>query len=48
MSKTKIIRPSADAILMNTQKDWMPATSAYDTVNSTPSRMDDPYAHVLE
>ena len=26
----------------------MPATGAYDTVKSTPSRMDYPYAHVLE
>ena len=47
MSKTKIMRPSADAVDMIMQRDRMTATGAYDTVNSTPSNMDDPYAYVL-
>ena len=30
------------------QRDLIPETGAYDTVKFNPSRMDDPYAHVLE
>ena len=47
MSKTKIIRPSVDAIVMIMRRERMPATGAYDKVKSTPSSMDDPSAHVL-
>ena len=36
MSKTKIVKPSADAILMMTQREIIPATGAYDTTKSTP------------
>ena len=48
MSKTKIMRPSADVITVIMQREQMPATGLYDTVKSTPSSMDDPYAHVIE
>ena len=48
MSKTKITRPSAYAIAMIIRRGQMPDTGAYDTVNSSPSSMYDPYAHVLE
>ena len=48
ISKKKIIRPSADTISMMMQMEHMPDTGAYDTVNSTPSIMDDLSAHVLE
>ena len=44
----KIMRPSADHIFMMLRREWMPATSTYDTMKSTPSIMDDPSAHVLE
>ena len=42
------MRPSSDVIDMIMQREWMPATDAYDTVNSTPSSMDDPYLHFLD
>ena len=48
ISKTKIISPSEDSIEIMMQRERIPATGAYDTVKSTPSIMDDPYAHVLE
>ena len=38
---------SSDAMLMMIQRDLMAETGVYDTVNSTPSSMDDPYAHVM-
>ena len=47
MSKTKILKPSADAISVVMQSDWMTDTGAYDTVQSIPSSMDEPSAHVL-
>ena len=40
--------PSADAIYIIMQRELMPSIVSYDTLNSTPSSMDDPYAHVLE
>ena len=46
MSKTKIMRPSVDAISMIMQRERMPSTGYYDTVKSTPSSMDDPSAQV--
>ena len=48
MPKTKIMRPYADTIAMIMQRDRMPDTGAYDTVESTPSSMDDTSAHVLD
>ena len=48
MSKKKRMRPSSEAIGMIIQRDKMPDIVAHDTVNSTPLRMDDPSAHVLE
>ena len=42
------MRPSADAIAVIMQKERVPATGGYDTVNPTPSIMDDPSANVLE
>ena len=49
MPKTKIMMPSvdADAIAMMSQRELVPATDAYETANSTPSIMDEPYVHVL-
>ena len=41
------MRPSAETISVIIQREKMPYTGAYGTVNSTPSSMDDPYAHVL-
>ena len=35
----KQMNPSADTIAMIIKKDTMPATGAYETVESTPSRM---------
>ena len=48
MSKTKIMRPSAYAIAVIIWREQMPATDAYDTVNSNHSSMYDPSAHVLD
>ena len=42
------MRPSVDTISMIMQRGWMPATGAYDTVNSKHSSMDGPSAHVIE
>ena len=47
MSKTKIIKPSADVIAIMMQREWMPATAAYETTKSTPSSMDYLSVHVL-
>ena len=47
ISKTKTINPSADAIIMVIQREWIPDTGVYDTVKSTPSIMDDTFAHVM-
>ena len=47
-SNTNIMRPYAEAIAMIMHRERMPATGAYNTLKSTPSIMDDPYAHVLE
>ena len=48
ISYTKIMRSSVEAVAMIIQRERMTATGSYDTVNSTPSSMDDPYAHVLD
>ena len=48
ISKTKRTRPSEDSIAMVVRRDWMPDTGEYYTVNSTPSIMDDPSAHILD
>ena len=49
MSKTKIIRPSTDAIsMMIMRREKIPSTGEYYTVKSTHSSTDDPSAHVLE
>ena len=42
------MRPSSDVIAKIMQKERMTSTGAYDTVRSTPSHRDDPYAQVLE
>ena len=47
MSKTKIIKPSVDAVAMMTQREQIPVTGAYETVKSTPSNIDDPSVHVM-
>ena len=43
MSKTKIFKPYADIMAIMIQREKITATSAYETVNPTPSIMDDPY-----
>ena len=48
MSKTKRMRPSIYGIYMIIIRDQVPATGAYDNLESTPSSMDDQYSHVLE
>ena len=48
MSKTRIIKPSADAMVKMMRRVKIPETVAYETVKSTTSRMDYPYAHVLK
>ena len=48
ISNTNIMRTSEDSIDIIMQRKQMKAADAYDKVKSTPSRMDDPYAHVLE
>ena len=48
MSKTKIMRPSVDAIAVITRREMMPSTGEYDKVKSTPSRMYDLYANVIQ
>ena len=48
MYKTKIINPSENTMEMMTQREQMTDTGVYETVESTPSRMDDTYVNVLE
>ena len=48
MHKTKIMRPSADAIVMIMQREGIPETGAYDKVKSITSIMDDPSVRVLD
>ena len=48
MSKIKMIRPSADAIVVMIRRELMKNTGTYDTVNSNTSRMDDTSEHVPE
>ena len=48
MSKTKIIKTSADAMEMMIKRYLMTETGEYETVKSTPSSMDDPSTHFLE
>ena len=48
MSKTKIIKTSAEEMETMIQIYLMPATGAYETVKSKPSILDDPSAHVIE
>ena len=48
MSKTKIVKPSSDAMAMMMRRYIMPETGAYETVESTSSRMDYPSAYVIE
>ena len=47
MSKIKIINPSSYEIAMMTRIYLMPATGAYETVKSTPSRMEDKLSTVI-
>ena len=42
------MRHSEDEIAMIMIMEWMPDTGEYDTVRSTPPRMDDQSAHFLE
>ena len=48
MSKIKRIDTYEYAITMMIHRYIIPATSVYETVNSTPSIVDDPSAHVIE
>ena len=48
MSKIKIINPSVDTISMMLKSYLMLGTGEQGTVKSTPSKMYDPYAHVIE
>ena len=48
MSKTRMIKPYADAMSMMMQREQMPATGEYETMKSNTSIMDDPSAHVME
>ena len=48
MSKTKIIKPSEDAIAMVMWMEKLSSTGAYETVNSTTSSMDYASKHVME
>ena len=48
MSKTKIINASEEEMKMVMSIYIMPETGFYEAVKSTPSIMDDPYAHVIE
>ena len=48
MFKTKIIRPSVDAIAVMMKRGRIPATGAYDTMKLTTSIMNDPSTHVFE
>ena len=42
------MRPSSDEISMMMWRERIPANSLYDTVESTPSIIDDQFSHVLE
>ena len=48
ISKTTRIMPPAETIAMIIQRERMPVTSVWDTVNSDPSCMDYPSAHFIE
>ena len=48
ITNKKIIKPSADAMVKMMRRVKIPETVAYETVKSTTSRMDYPYAHVLK
>ena len=48
MSNKIRMRPSANAIAMIIQRERMPDTGAYDTLNSTPSSVDNPFVHVVD
>ena len=48
MSKTNIMIYSSEAIDMIIRRYQVPAIGVYDTVKSTPSRMDYPSANVLD
>ena len=48
MYKTKIIKPSADAMEMMIQRELVTETGAYETVKSTTSIIDDTSANALE
>ena len=48
MSKTEIMRSSAEVITIIIQREKMPATGALDTVKSNPPIIDDPSAHFCE
>ena len=47
MSKTKNIKPYADAMAMMVRRDLIPETDVYETLESTPSRMDDSSSHLI-
>ena len=47
MTKTKIIKPSADVMATMMQREKITVTGAYETVKLNTSSMDDTYAHVL-
>ena len=42
------MRTYVDAIYIMMQREQIPDTGAYDTLKSTPSRMDDPSARVFD
>ena len=46
--RQKIMRSSAESIVIIMQRERMSDTGAYDTVESTTSSMDDTYSHVPE
>ena len=48
MSTKKIMRPSADEIAMIMRRERIPATGACDTVNLTPSSMNDTSKQFLD
>ena len=47
ISKKKITSPSEDSIVMMMQREIITATGWYNTVNTTPSRTNNPSTHVL-
>ena len=48
MSKTKIFRPSTDAIVMMTKRGRMTSNGAYEIVKSTLSSIYDPSVHGID